>query len=151
MEARLKGVPVRANPLLENIRSGKPSLGLYINSPDMVELCGFLGFDWFLIDQMFTANDWSKTEGSRSLTGGRQPAFYQPALWAYVDRAVELGRKHDVVIGANTSYAYSLEELANRVRRLREHDVKMIMVQGAPFLFQVAMTEFLRDLRPVFE
>src|SRR5439155_27115421 len=61
MEARLKGVPVRANPLLENIRSGKPSLGLYINSPDMVELCGFLGFDWFLIDQMFTANDWSKT------------------------------------------------------------------------------------------
>ena len=52
------------------------------------------------------------------------------------------------MIGANTSYAYSLEEIKNRVRRLRKHGVDMIMVQGAPFLFQVAMTEFLEDLRP---
>jgi 4-hydroxy-2-oxoheptanedioate aldolase len=261
--------------LLERIHAGKPALGLYINSADMVDLCGYLGFHWFMIDQMFTANDWSKTEdlirageaagitpvvrvqanpwlgydhriavdvsralgigaqfvlvsnsgkqevdecvevsrdwhrkaltihpysdfdewnsvrdrqieetyvipqpetrqaleeieetiadpgvkavfiamtdASRVLTDSHRPDFYDQALWAYVDRAVQLGREHGVVIGANTSYAYSLEELKSRVRRLLEHDVQMIMVQGANFLFQVAMTEFLGGLRPAFD
>jgi 4-hydroxy-2-oxoheptanedioate aldolase len=263
-----------ANRLLENIQSGKPSLGLYINSPDMVELCGHLGFDWFMIDQMFSANDWGKTEelmrageaasitpvvrvqsnpwlgydhrivvdvsralgigaqfvlvsnsglkeieecaevskdwhkkamtihpyasfsdwdavresqneqtyvipqpetqdaldaiedymrldeiravfiamtdASRILTGSHRPDFYDQRLWEYVDRAVELGRQHGVLIGANTSYAYDLEEIKNRILKLREHGAGMIMVQGAPFLFQVAMTEFLEGLRPAF-
>lgn len=30
--------------LLEKLQSGKTALGLYINSPDMVDLCGYL--DW---------------------------------------------------------------------------------------------------------
>lgn len=263
------------NPLLEKLREGRTSLGLYVNSADMVELCGHLGFDWFMIDQMFTANDWSRTEelmrageaagitpvvrvqsnpwlgydhriavdvsrvlgigaqfvlvshsgkaeidecveaakdwhrkaltihpysdfeewvpvhekqvsetfvipqpetrdalenldetirtpgikvvfiamtdASRVLTGGHKPNWYHPALWEYLDRAVALGREFGVRVGANTSYAYSLEEMKRRVQRLHEHDVKMIMVQGAPFLFQIAMTEFLRDLRPILE
>ena len=50
------------NPLLENMKSDKTSLGLYVNSPDMVELCSHLGFDWFMIDQMFTGLDWGKTQ-----------------------------------------------------------------------------------------
>lgn len=263
-----------SNPLLEKLTDGRSALGLYVNSPDMVELCGHLGFDWFMIDQMWTSNDWSKTEelmrageaagitpvvrvqsnpwlgydhriaidvsralgigaqfvlvshsgrqeieecvevskdwhrkamtihpygdfadwipvreqhesgtfivpqpesrgafdeleqiirnpgiklvflamtdASRILTGSHTPDFYHPALWEYLDRAVQLGKEHGVTIGANTSYAYRLDELQDRIRRLHVHGVKMIMVQGAPFLFQVAMTEFLRDLRPLF-
>ena len=259
-------------PLQEKLSDGDTALGLYINSPDMVELCGFLGFDWFMIDQMWTSNDWQKTEelirtgeaagitpvvrvqsnpwlgydhriavdvsrvfgigaqfvfvsnsgkeeieecleasrgwhkrimtihpyrsfdewdtvhekqvgetfvipqpetkaglealeelirnpdirlvfiamtdASRILTGSHRPDFYHPALWEYVDRAVVLGKEHGVTVGANTSYAYTLEEMKNRTRRLHESGVKMIMIQGAPFLFQVAMTEFLADLRP---
>jgi 4-hydroxy-2-oxoheptanedioate aldolase len=259
--------------LLDKLQNGKTALGLYINSPDMVDLCGHLGLDWFMIDQMFTANDWGRTEAlmhtgeaagitpvvrvqsnpwlghdnriavdvsralgiglqfvlvsnsgmqevhqcvevskdwhrkaltihpyssfdewgavhdktveetyvipqpetkqalddieemiktpgvkavfiamtdaSRVLTDSHKPDFYDPRLWEYVDRAVALGREHGVVIGANTSYAYSMQEMAKRVEHLQQHGVQMIMAQGANFLFQVAMTEFMRDLESV--
>ncbi len=260
------------NPLLDKLQSGKTALGLYINSTDMVDLCGHLGLDWFMIDQMFTANDWSKTEtlmyagesagitpvvrvqanpwlgydhriavdvsralgiglqfvlvsnsnmqeihecvevskdwhrkalsihpyssfdewgevhertveqtfvipqpetkqalddietmiktpgvkavfiamtdASRVLTDSHQPDFYDPRLWEYVDKAVALGREHGVAIGANTSYAYSMVEIRKRIEHLQEHGVRMIMAQGANFLFQVAMTELMRELEP---
>jgi 4-hydroxy-2-oxoheptanedioate aldolase len=262
------------NRLLDKLTSGQRALGLYINSADMVDLCGHLGFDWFMIDQMFTSNDWGKTEdliragdaanitpvvrvqsnpwmgydhrivvdvsrvlgigaqfvlvsnsglkeieecaavsgdwhkraltvhpyssfdewddvrdaqnevtyvipqpetqaaldaieqymqmdeiravfiamtdASRVLTGKHKPDFYDARLWEYVDRAVELGREYGVFIGANTSYAYSMEEIAKRVRMLDDHGVQMIMAQGANFLFQVAMNEFLAEVKPIF-
>lgn len=263
------------NPLLEKINDGRTSLGLFVESPDMVELCGHLGFDWFGIDQMFTGADWSRTEnlirageaagitpvvrvqsnpwlghdnriavdvtraqgvgaqfilvshsdqseiesclhvskdwhrklftihpfdsfedwdrpregtdmqtfiipqpesrgafdsledvirlpgvkivliamtdGSRVLTGSNRPDFYHPALWEVVDRAVALGKEHGVTIGANTSYAYDLPELERRIGVLQEHGVRMILVQGAMFLFQVAMTGFLQRVRKIIE
>jgi predicted ATPase len=40
--------------------------------------------------------------------------------------------------------------MKKRIRKLHEHGVQMIMAQGAPFLFQIAMNEFLGDLRPLF-
>lgn len=48
--------------LIEKLTTGKTALGLYINSPDMVDLCGHLGLDWFMLDHMFTSMDWGKTE-----------------------------------------------------------------------------------------
>lgn len=259
--------------LLEKIESGKPALGLFVNSTDMVDLCGHLGFDWFAIDQMFSPNDWTKTDelihageaagitpvvrvqsnpwvghdprivvdvsralgvgaqfvlvsnsgveeirqceiaagdwhrkvmtihpynsfeewesvhaeqtaqtyiipqpetaaaldaiedymkmdhiravfiamtdASRVLTGSHRPDFYDERLWEYVDSAVELGRRHGVIVGANTSYAYSIEELRRRTILLREHGVQMILMQSAPFLFQVAMNELLGSLEEV--
>jgi hypothetical protein len=83
------------------------------------------------------------------ITGSHQPDFYDERLWDYVDRAVELGRQHGVAIGGNTSYAYSMAEMRKRVEHLQEHGVQMIMAQGANFLFQVAMTEFMRELEAV--
>lgn len=266
---------MRTNRLLDNFREGRTSLGVWVNSPDMAELCAFLGLDWVMIDQMFTSHGWREveelvraaeasgitpvvrvqsnpwlgydhrvavdvtrllgigaqfilvsnsgrreieecaevakdwhrkaltihpyrdfedwvrvrdeheretfiipqpetrgglddlpaciampdikavfvamTDASRVLTGEHQPDWNHPALWGYVDQAVALGKEHGVVVGANTSYAYTMEEMKNRVKRLHEHGVKMIMVQGANFLFQVAMTEFLRDVRPALE
>lgn len=260
------------SPLHEKLESGKTALGLYINSPDMVELCGVLGFDWFFIDQMWTGHDWSRTEelirageaagitpavrvqsepwlgydrrvsvevaracgigaqfvivshsgqkeieecleagkgwhkrimtvhpyksfdewdsvlteqlgqtfvipqpetadaletlpavmehpdvklvfiamtdASRILTGKHTPDFDHPALWKYVDKIVALGREHNVTVAANTSYTYTLEDVADRAARLHEHGVRMIMVQGAPFLFQIAMNQWLGDLLP---
>ena len=38
------------SPLLEKLQNGGTALGLYVNSPDMVELCAHLGFDYFIID-----------------------------------------------------------------------------------------------------
>jgi len=89
------------------------------------------------------------TDASRILTGQHQPDWYDERLWEYVDRAVELGREHNTIIGANTSYAYTLEEIRKRIEHLCEHGVQMIMAQGANFIFQVAMTNLLRELGPV--
>src|SRR4051794_35910724 len=50
------------SPLAAKLAAGEPTLGLFVNTPDMVELCGHLGFDWFVIDQMWTGIDWSRTE-----------------------------------------------------------------------------------------
>jgi 4-hydroxy-2-oxoheptanedioate aldolase len=259
------------NPLLERLKEDKPSIGVRANSADMIELCAFVGFHWVMIDQMFTSNDWQKTEeliraadgcgitpvvriqsnpwlgydhriavdvsrangigaqfilvshsskqeideslvaskdwhrkalsihpyrsfaewdkgldkqaaftyliphaetqgaldsledvikdpavkvvfiamtdASRIITGSHKPDWYNARLWEYVDRAVELGKAHGVTIGANTSYAYRMDEMKKRVEHLVDHGVKMIMAQGAPFLFQIAATEFLGDLK----
>jgi 4-hydroxy-2-oxoheptanedioate aldolase len=51
------------------------------------------------------------------------------------------------MVGANTSYAYTLEEMRQRVKRLHDAGMNFIMIQGAQFLFQVAMMEFLPNVR----
>jgi 4-hydroxy-2-oxoheptanedioate aldolase len=258
------------SPLLESIEHDRPSLGLWVQSPDMVELCAHMGFEWFSIDQMFTGIDWSKAEEmirtgeaagitpvlriqsnpwlgydhrlavdvsraegigaqfihvsysckkeveecisvcgdwhrralwihpfdsfdewedkiermksqtylipcieskgiqeleetlaipglkmfffamtdlSKVVSEGAKPDWYHPKVWEYVRRAVEIGRERGIVIGANTSYAYDMEELRRRVNKLHEAGVKMIMIQGASFLFQVAIGQFLRRVK----
>lgn len=259
------------NPLLEKFQEKKVSLGLSINEPDLVELCAHVGFDWFSIDQMFTGNDWSKTQylirtgeaagitpvvrvqanpwlgydhriavdvtrnqgigatfmfvsysckkeieecvaaskdwhrkgstihpfksfdewdkkidtmaagtfiiphaeskgaleeleetlampeikiffiamtdASKAITGQKKPDWNHPKLWEYVNKAVTLGEKHGVMIGANTSYIYSLKEMRERVKKLVDAGVKMIFTQTACFLFQIAATEFLDGVK----
>src|ERR1700750_810276 len=50
------------SPLLNKIEQGGTAIGIRINSADMIDLCGHLGFDWFVIDHMFSAHDWGRTE-----------------------------------------------------------------------------------------
>ncbi len=251
----------------EKLQVGAPNIGLWVAAPDLVEVSGYVGFDWFMVDQMFSANDWQRTEelirageaagipaivrvqgfpwlgydhrvavdvarasgigarylmvpasgleeleeclkaaqdwhrrilnvhmsragtpsaagvgssgpgaviiphletreslrslgqiiahpevrqvfiavtdASRALSHDLQPDFYSPALWEYLDEAVTLGRAHNTMVGANTGFGHSLDEMCRRVVRLREHGVSMVMVQGASFLFQLAATEIL--------
>ena len=77
----------------------------------------------------------------------KKPNWDDPKLWQFVDRAVKIGKEKGIVIGANTSYAYTMAEMRQRVKRLKEAGMGFIMIQGAPFLFQVAMTEFLNGVR----
>jgi 4-hydroxy-2-oxoheptanedioate aldolase len=260
--------------LLDDITSRRPSVGLAASSADLIELCAFVGFRWVMIDQMFSSNDWAKTEGliraaesaaitpvvrlqsnpwlgydhriavdfgramgigarfvmvshsdmreveecvlaskdwhrrpltihpyrslddwgnekdssrkmfviphaestgaleaidaaiqnpdidvvfiattdaSRIITKSERPDFYNPALWEFVDHAVELGNQHGVVVGASTSWAYTLEELGRRIETLAEHGVKMIMAQSAPYLLQLAATKLLDGLGPILK
>ena len=51
------------------------------------------------------------TDASRVITGSHKPDWYNARLWEYVDRAVELGKEYGVTIGANTSYAYKMDEM----------------------------------------
>jgi 4-hydroxy-2-oxoheptanedioate aldolase len=259
------------NPLLEKFQKNEVALGLGINNPDMVELCAFLGFDWFQLDQMWSELDWGKTkemirtgqaaeitpvlrvqsnpwlgydhriavdatraqgigaqfilvsnscnkeieeclgatrswhrniravhpfrsigewdakssqmteatyiipqpeskggleemeqtlelpglkaffiamtDASKAISGTKTPEFNHPKLWEYVHKAVRIGEKKGIVIGANTSYAYTMEEMENRTKQLADAGVKMIMIQGAPFLFQVAIGKFLDNVK----
>jgi hypothetical protein len=64
-----------------------------------------------------------------------------------LDRAVAKADAAGKVIGANISYAYEMEELHRRTVRLVEHGVRMIMLQGSGFLFQVAVGSFMNNLR----
>lgn len=260
--------------LLDDMIAKRASLGLTATSPDLIEVCAYVGFRWVMLDQMFTGSDWSRTEeliraaqasgvtpvirlqsnpwlgydhriavdfsramgiggqfimvshsdvreieecivasrdwhrkpmtvhpyrslddwgterpvgqrtfviphaetvaalealeetirnpeihivfiamtdASRVITKKERPDFYNAALWRYVDRAVAVAREHDVMVGASTSWAYSLEEMRRRVEVLHEHGVTMIMTQGAPYLLQLAATKFLDDLRPALE
>jgi 2-keto-3-deoxy-L-rhamnonate aldolase RhmA len=91
------------------------------------------------------------TDASRLITKSERPDFNDPRLWEFVDHAVGLGSKHGVVIGASTSWAYTLEELRRRVETLAEHGVRMVMVQSAPYLLQLAGTKLLDELGPILK
>jgi 4-hydroxy-2-oxoheptanedioate aldolase len=254
------------------ITGGGTAMGLWLNDPYMVDLAAHMGFDWFMVDQMFTPIDWNQTDqlmrageaagitpvlrlqsnpwlgynsqlahnltralgigyqyvmvsnsgkqemeecaevardwhrkalwvhpfssmdewspvtedlvrhthvipqpesegGLRELSdtldiegidfaffamtdaskvlrkGSDMPDFYNDELWGLVDAAVKKADGLGKVIGANISYAYDMAELQRRTVKLAEHGVRMIMLQGAGFLFQVAIGAFMRDVR----
>ena len=56
--------------------------------------------------------------------------YEHPLVWDYLDRAVELGAKHDVAVGFNSGYAFhGVEETIDRVGRLRSHGVGFVLIQ----------------------
>jgi 4-hydroxy-2-oxoheptanedioate aldolase len=257
----------------ESLSEDRSALGLIIADVQMVELAAYLGFDWFMIDQMFTGNDWSKTlelvrageaygitptiriqsnpwsgydhrlavdvsralgigcqyifvspsckkeieecaatshswhrrgttihrfndyeewePGTRDMVEGTyitptlesadtlenweeildipevkilffamtdaskvltdaeegKPDWYNERLWQMLDEAVAKSKAAGKFIGANTSYAYTMDEIGRRVVRLNEHGVKVILLQAALFLYQVAVGNFLKELK----
>jgi len=86
-------------------------------------------------------------DASMVLSGSDKADFYQPELWNYIDDAVAYAKQHDAVIGCNTSYAPTLAEMNKRAVKAAQHGVRVIMLQGAPFLFQIAIAPFLKDVR----
>lgn len=86
-------------------------------------------------------------DASMTLAGTDKADFYHPKLWSFIDDAVAYGAQHNTAIGCNTSYAPSLAEMNKRATKLANHGVRVIMLQGAPFLFQIAIAPFLKDLR----
>ncbi len=258
------------NPLLDKINSGKTALGLIARGTEMVEVCAFLGLDYFVIDQMFTKYDWSMTKEmirtgeaagitpmvrvqsnpwlgydhriavdvtrnqglgaqfikvsysckkeieeclmaakdwhrsgsihpfkslgewdqkiekmrdqtfiipaceskgaleeleetlslpgvkifaiamtdlSKVITGSDKPDWYHPKLWEYVDKAVALGKEKGVIIAANTSYTYDIEDLKKRVKKLHDAGVRVILLQTSSYMFQLFVGHFLEEVR----
>jgi histidinol phosphatase-like PHP family hydrolase len=87
------------------------------------------------------------TDLSKVLGGSKKPNFEDPRLWKVVDHTVKKCKERGIVVGANTSYAYTMDGMRQRIKRLHDAGVRFIMVQGAQFLFQVAMMEFLPGVR----
>jgi 4-hydroxy-2-oxoheptanedioate aldolase len=273
----IRGLTSAPDPLGEKTKQGKTAIGLFINDPDMVELCGYIGFDWFMIDQMYSANDWGRTQhlirageaagmtpvvrvhsnpwlgddphvpaevaralalgaryvlvsnrgrrdiemciqaihdwhrrvmvlnpfvglsaveverqmrqiadetfvipqpearsaldealetlaipevrmlfvatgdASRELSDNSSWDWYDAKLWALIESLVEAGKRKGAVIGASTASGGDLAELARRVERLHRTGVQMILIQGAPYLFQIAIGKFVRELKSVLQ
>lgn len=86
-------------------------------------------------------------DATRSLAHSDRPNFYIPQVWERIDAAVACANQHGKAVGANTSYAPDLKEMHKRAVMLAQHGVRVIMCQGAPFLLQIAIAPFLRDLK----
>jgi 4-hydroxy-2-oxoheptanedioate aldolase len=273
----IRGLTSAPDPLGDKIGQGKPAIGLFLNDPDMVELCAYIGFDWFMIDQMYSANDWGRAQSllragesvgitpvlrvhsnpflgddphvpanvaralalgaryvlvsnrgrrdievclravhdwhrrvmvlnpfvglstieverrmqqlveqtfvipqpearcaldealetlalpavrmlfvatgdaSRELSDNGTWDWYDPRLRDLIERLVEAGNKKGAVIGASVGSGRDLAELARRVEHLHRLGVRMILVQGSPYLFQVAISPFVRELRAILQ
>jgi 4-hydroxy-2-oxoheptanedioate aldolase len=89
-------------------------------------------------------------DASMALAKTEKPDFYHPLLWQRIDEAVACANEHHKVIGANTSYAPDLKEMHKRATKIAAHGVRVIMLQGTAFLFQISIAPFLRDLRDEF-
>jgi 4-hydroxy-2-oxoheptanedioate aldolase len=84
---------------------------------------------------------------SKLLSGTVRPDWYNPRLWEHIHRAVALARERGVMIGAVTSYAYDLNELAKRVRKMHEAGIRMIMLPGVNFVTQLVLGNFVDGVR----
>ena len=263
------------DPLGEALKGGRTSLGLILNDVYMVDLAAHMGWDWFMIDQMFTPHDWSRadellrageaagitpvlrvqsnpwigydpriavdvtralgigfqyvfvsnsgireiedcakvshdwhrkalwvhpfdaveeweptiakmanrtqiipqpesrgalddipamldlpevsiiqfamTDASKAIAGADKPDWYDPRLWAIVDETVKKANSLGKFVGANTSYGYDMDEYSKRIVRLHSHGVRVIMVQGAFHLFQVAIGGWFKEVRSALD
>ncbi|MFB6108572.1 MAG: hypothetical protein ABEJ82_07010 [Haloplanus sp.] len=97
-----------ADLLKAQLDDGAPAVGLFINEPKMVELAAHMGFDWCMLDQMFTNNDWQKTETliRTANSAGITPIVrvhsypwtgYDPHVVANVARAIGIGADYVMV------------------------------------------------------
>lgn len=89
---------------------------------------------------------YAMTDASRMLGNSAGPDWYAPDLWDLVDRTVRKANAAGVVVGANTSYAYEMDEMIRRIVKLHKAGVRMIMAQSAYFLFQLGIGGMLKDL-----
>ena len=107
----------------DGLQSGDATqFGAVTNDPDIIELFPRLGFSWVLIDQMFTANDWGRTENllrsaKASGVAGMVRVMSNPWIGGRDRRiAVEVSR----AIGVGAEYvqvsAGCMEELEDCVR-----------------------------------
>jgi 2-keto-3-deoxy-L-rhamnonate aldolase RhmA len=87
------------------------------------------------------------TDASRVLTNSDNPDWYHAKLWEYLAKVVKIGREKNIIIQANTSYAYNQDEMLKRVKKLSEAGVNMVLMQSALFLFQISVGKFITSIR----
>lgn len=97
-------------------------------------------------------HDMGLGDASVELTGDPNPDWEDERIWKFIDEAVALGEEHDTIIGANPPFLFedesefTLEEMTDRVVRLHEHGIRMITLDPASWLFQMAMRNHLNDI-----
>jgi 2-keto-3-deoxy-L-rhamnonate aldolase RhmA len=62
-----------------------------------------------------------------------------PDVWRVLDKAVNIAEKKGIWIGANVSYIFhDIESIVQRVKRLHDHGVDMVYMQGTGYLINWA-------------
>jgi 4-hydroxy-2-oxoheptanedioate aldolase len=63
--------------------------------------------------------------------------YEHPAVWKKIDELSQKARKKGILVVANTGYDFTTpEQITGRVRRLYDHGVRVVLMQGADFLFE---------------
>ena len=84
------------------------------------------------------------TDPSMALSKSDTPNFYSEELWKFVDG---IASSNDVVLGANTSWFKSMDDMVQRVTHMSRHGVRMPLLQTSYYFFQVAAEKHLREIR----
>lgn len=74
--------------------------------------------------------------------------YENPEVWKFLDHAVKAAHDNGLWIQGNIGYGFrTLEDIAERVKRLYEHGFDAITLQGGEFILQVAIQELLAKVK----
>lgn len=86
------------------------------------------------------------TDTSRML--GHPGEYEHPEVWQFVDRVTTRAQELGVHVCGGTGYAYRTpKEISDRVGRLVDHGIRMVFLQTAEFLVQMATSQLLEQIR----
>ncbi|HEV8516957.1 MAG TPA: aldolase/citrate lyase family protein [Burkholderiales bacterium] len=74
--------------------------------------------------------------------------YEHPKVWQALDSIVEKARARGIVVAANMGYDYTTHErMAERVRSMHEHGVRICLMQGADNMLENFAKPLLNDIR----
>jgi 2-keto-3-deoxy-L-rhamnonate aldolase RhmA len=74
--------------------------------------------------------------------------YEHPEVWRAIDRLTEKARAKGITVVANTGYDYTTaEEISGRVKRLYDHGVRVVLMQGAEFLLETFSKSLLEKIK----
>ncbi len=73
--------------------------------------------------------------------------YDHPEVWKAIDRIVTMARARNIIVAANTGYAYNTpEKIVGRVQALYDHGIRMVLIQGIEFLLERFCHSLLEDV-----
>ena len=79
---------------------------------------------------------------------GHPMDYDHPDVWRFVDRVAAKAQQRGVYLTAGTGFAdRTWDGIAERVRRLRDHGIRMIFLQTPEYIFQLATMQLLAKVR----
>ncbi|MPZ44543.1 MAG: hypothetical protein GEV05_14305 [Betaproteobacteria bacterium] len=86
------------------------------------------------------------TDLSKAL--GHAFEYEHPDVWRALDSIVEKAAKRNIAVAANMGYDYTTHErMVARVQRMREHGVRICLMQGADNMLENFARPMLQDIR----
>jgi 2-keto-3-deoxy-L-rhamnonate aldolase RhmA len=87
-----------------------------------------------------------------SIVLGHPFEYEHPEVWAMVDEIAAICRRRGIVLGANTGYEFRTpDSIAQRVQRLTEHGVGIVMLQTDAALLQMFTSDIVRATKVLLD